>query len=333
MNGPQREFIALCDPEMRLPLPQGSRLARLLPQELVRHACFHGVHHFLLSNLQTPGRTVGYPTAWIAATVELLSEVVRKDAARTLLLRAEGQRILRSLRSVGIDVLVLKGVDFADHLYPLPGLRSSTDIDLMVREPDFGRAGDMLVSLGCRPVAEEGRKHASPYGEELFIIEAAGVAVRVELHWNMVNSPSLRRAVSLAYDDLVTEDGRLDNEGRLLIAAVHGGTGHQFDRLKFLMDLLQLFRRNGGKLDTTWLKERLRRTGSERVLSMACWLVQSMFGESSPQLLLAELALPSPSPLMRRLLSPGLLLGTEPGRTDSLRKMLYRHSLKRRGVT
>jgi hypothetical protein len=136
----------------------------------------------------------------------------------------------------------------------------------------------------------------------------------------------------LAYDDLVTEDGGLENEGRLLIAAVHGGTGHQFDRLKFLVDLLQLFRRSGGKFDTTWLKERVRRTGTERVLSMACWLVQTIFGESSPQLLLAELALPYPSPLLRRLLGTGVLLATLPRRTDRLRKMIFRHSLKRRGV-
>lgn len=332
MTGPQREFIALCDPEMRLPLPPGSRLTRLSPQELCRRACFHGVHHFLLSNLLTPGRTAGYPTTWVVATGELLTEVVRRDAARTLLLRTEGQRILRTLRSVGIEVLVLKGADFADHLYPLPGLRSSTDIDLMVRERDFGRAGDMLVSLGCRSVTEDGRKHAAPYGEESFIHDAAGVAVRVELHWNMVNSPSLRRAVTLAYDDLLAADGSLENEGRLLIAAVHGGTGHQFDRLKFLVDLLQLFRRSDGKFDTTWLKERVRRTGTERVLSIACRLVQTMFGESSPQLLLAELALPSPSPLLLRLLSPGVLLAVEPDRTDRLRKMLFRHSLKRRGV-
>jgi hypothetical protein len=333
MTGPQREFIALCDPEMRLPLPPGSRLTRYSPQELCRRACFHGVHHFLLSNLQTPGRTVGYPPAWIAATVELLTEVVRRDSARTLLLRTECQRIMRTLQSAGIEVLVLKGTDFADHLYPLPGLRSSTDIDLMVREREFGRAGDLLLSLGCIPVNEPGRKHAAPYGEESFTLETAGVAVRVELHRNMVNSPSLRRAVTLAYDDLVTQDGCLENEGRLLIAAVHGGTGHQFDRLKFLVDLLQLFRRSGGKFDATWLKERVRRTGTERVLSMACRLVQTMFGESSPQLLLAELALPLPSPLLRRLLSPGVLLAMEPGRTDRLRKMLFRHSLKRRGVT
>ena len=332
MTGAQREFIALCDPEMLLALPPGSRMPHISPQEICHLACFHGVHHFLLANLQTPGRHVGYPPAWTAATTELLSEVVRRDAACTLLLRAEGQRLLRTLRSVGIEVLVLKGVDFADHLYPLPGLRSSTDIDLLVREREFGRAGDMLVSLGCRPVTEDGRKHAAPYGEETFILEAAGVAVRVELHWNMVNSPSLRRAVTLAYDDLVTADGGLGNEGRLLIAAVHGGTGHQFDRLKFLVDLLQLFRRSGGKFETAWLKERVRRTGTERVLSMACRLVQTMFGESSPQLLMTELALPSPSPLLNWLLSPSVLLATEPGRTDSLRKMLYRRSLKRRDV-
>jgi hypothetical protein len=333
MTGPQREFIALCDPEMLLPLPPGCRLTRFSPQEICQWACFHGVHHFLLANLRTPGRTEEYPPAWRAATVELLAEVVRRDAACTLLLRAEGQRILRALRSAGTGVLLLKGADFADHLYPLPGLRSSTDIDLLVREREFGSAGEKLLSLGCRQVAEHGRKHAAPYGEESFTFEAAGVEVRVELHWNMVNSPSLRRAVTLAYDDLVTEDGRLENEGRLLIAAVHGGTGHQFDRLKFLVDLHQLFRRNGGKFDTAWLKERVRRTGSERVLSMACRLVQTMFGESSPQLLLAELALPSPSPLLRWLLSPGVLLATEPGRTDSLRKMLFRHALKRRDVT
>jgi hypothetical protein len=333
MTGQQREFIALCDPEMRLPLTAGNRLSHISPQELCLRACFHGVHHFLLANMQAPGRTVGYPTTWVVTSGELLTEVVRKDAARTLHLRTEGQRILRTLRSAGIEVLLLKGADFADHLYPLPGLRSSTDIDLLVREREFGRAGDMLVSLGCRQEAEHGRKHAAPYGEELFILDTAGVTVRVELHWNMVNSPSLRRAVTLSYDDLVMEDGGLENEGRLLIAAVHGGTGHQFDRLKFLVDLLQLFRRSGGKFDATWLKERVRRTGSERVLSMACWLVQTMFGEALPQSLLAELALPSPSPLLCWLLSPGVLLAMEPGRTDKLRKMIFRHSLKRRGVT
>ena len=328
MNAPDRVLLTLSDPEGRVRPPAGSGwVPQLSAEELCRRALFHGVHGTVLANLQGASAEA-WPASWRDAAIRALAPVVRIDAARGMLLSAYGLRMCRALEAAGLPALLLKGADFADHLYPRPALRSFTDIDLLVRPEDFARAGRVLLEEGCVRHSDGPLKHAAAYGEEVYLLTVAGVTLRVELHWNLVNSPSLHRTVHVVLDDLLDNAGGFGHEGRLLLAAVHAGSGRQFDRLKFLVDLLQLLRR-GETMNLPWLAKRAGRTGSNRVLATACWLVATLFKSPEARIMGRRLGLTPPPFWCRWLLSPPLVMrGLSPRGGDGLRKNLFRQYLK-----
>ncbi len=306
-----KEFVALSDPLTRLPLPEAPAIHRIPPETFFHKACFHGVHPIVHANLENHQKTERYPKEWWNQLMRLLSPCILGEAGRCLMLRAQGEKILQSFQEKELDALILKGADFADHLYPLPARRSFTDIDILVPRPYFEKARMQLLKMGHQPLNEGARKHDKAYGEEVFTLASGGISLRVELHWNLVNSPALQKSISVQYDDLVNESGLLSNEGRLLIAAVHGATGHQFDRLKFLIDLLQIFRSTEGVYDLPYLARQLRKTGAEQSLSMGCWLVYALFKKSDALQLLTELNIPRPSLITRLALQSSALLNSE----------------------
>jgi hypothetical protein len=327
-------FLALCDPESIGP-SANCRFSTQdpVPEEFCRKATFHGVHGLLLANLQNPVWQDIVSSEWNEAMQKELTPIVRADRARGLALRAQGERILQVLRSSNIPVQLIKGADFADHLYPRPELRSFTDIDLLVRPEDFQSAQDLLLEWGCQPHYTGALKHAATYGETVFTSKVASLQLRVELHWNLVNSPALQKAMSVTLNDLLDEHGTLRHEGRLLLAAIHAGTGHQFDRLKFLLDLRQIFRGLRKQPDRPWLSERITRTGCWQVLATACWLTENLFQCNDAHWLRLQLGIKPPSLLWRRVLSPGLVLRAhQPNIADALRKNLYRQHLKKNPV-
>lgn len=327
-------FLALCDPESSGPSSRYRFSTQdLIPAELCKKAAFHGVHSLLLANLKNTAWQDIASREWCEAMQKELTPIVRADRARCLALRVQGERILQVLRAGSIPVQLIKGADFADHLYPRPELRSFTDIDLLVRPEDFQSAQDLLRDCGCQPHQSGALKHAETYGETAFTCKLAGLQLRVELHWNLVNSPALQKAMSVTLNDLLDGHGALRHEGRLLLAAIHAGTGHQFDRLKFLLDLRQIFRGLRKQADLPWLSERITRTGCRQVLAMACWLTENLFQCNDARRLRLQLGMKPPSLLCRRVLSPGLVLRAhQPNIADAMRKNLYRQHLKKNPI-
>jgi len=57
-------------------------------------------------------------------------------------------RVLRALRRGGIRAAVLKGAHLAEAFYGNPGLRSMSDLDILLEEKDLGRAVDLLREAG-----------------------------------------------------------------------------------------------------------------------------------------------------------------------------------------
>jgi len=75
-----------------------------------------------------------------------------RDAGAMLHLRrgAELRRVAAALQSHGILFLVLKGMVLADAVYPVPGLRFMTDIDLLVHPQQGAAAREVAFTLGYR---------------------------------------------------------------------------------------------------------------------------------------------------------------------------------------
>jgi len=153
----------------------------------------------------------------------------------------------------------------------------------------------------------------------------------VEIHWNLVNSPSLRRALSVTYEDLQLETHqnrpRPSATATLLIAAVHGVASHGIDRLQLLGDVVQAVRGTAGTLDEAWLAQAVPQTGTGRTLATALALAHKVYGEPNCLNLMKRLGIERRAWPGNLLLTRGVVLRAHASR-DSFRRQLLREFLK-----
>ncbi len=342
--GTSRWLIALADPEGAehplpvKPLPVGAA------KELLDLADRHGVLPAIFENLTAVMREHGPDMAFASANgarADLDGVLSRAKAALlaraslTMALRVQLREIIAALAVKHLPAVVLKGADFADRLYPRPHLRPFTDIDVLVPREAFADAARLMADLGYSP-GKMSMKHADGYGERSWRRpDKPGGAV--EVHWNLVNSPAVRRGVSVGYEDLalLPPDGdqrlpRPTAASMLLIAAVHGATSHAFDRLGLLCDIRQAARGRAGAIDCAWLAEAHASTGASLALSVALDLAGRLLADESCAALRRRLSLPAPNPICRMLLTRGVVLRSH-AKADSFRRQLFRSMLKRSG--
>lgn len=243
--------------------------------------------------------------------------------AMTLRLRL--QPILQALRENGVNAVVLRGPEFADRLYPQPGLRLFTDLDILVPRVSVETASTTLRQLGYQLQNLKNLKHTAPYGEQVWKHPDHGQE-QVEIHWNLVNSPAVQHGVSVELVDLQFDraTGQLTPASLLLIAVVHGATSHSFDRLQILCDIRQIARQ---AVDEEYLAAICKQTGSTLSMLTGLSLAERAFSDPSCRRLRQRLA--RTGLLARWVLTPSAVLRSE-SPLNKLRRQLFRELLKRR---
>jgi hypothetical protein len=335
-------LLALSDPLGPPEVLPTSRLSVPDLEQLCDLGARHGVLPAVIANVKRVAARQG-PDRFLAAGASPADEALAgamtaagprllQGAALSLLLRRQACEVTAALLRESVPATVIKGPEFADRLYSSPSLRQFTDVDVLVPQALTPQAHRVMEGLGYRP-CQTRMKRSTGYGELAWRRRDAEGAV--EVHWDLVNSPSLRSAVSVQYDDLrwTPADGascaaRLSGESLLLIAAVHGAASHGFDRLQVLYDVAQAARGAAGPLDDAWLAEAARRTGAAFALATALRLCETVLGERRCGQLLERLALRAPGRLGALLLSRRAILSAH-ARRDSLRRQAFRELLKR----
>ena len=338
-------LLALAEPN-GLPLPPAAQtLRRGEVGKLCEFAAWHGVLPAVVSNLRKvralhgPQRIIAGGNAGPAQSEldEALKWAHRRVVHMTwvsLMLRAQLGPIGAALAKRGIPAIVLKGADFADRLYPATSFRPFGDIDILVRPKAVAETEDVMGRLGYKQSREPRMKHQFGYSQRSWGLQGSGGDV--EIHWNLVNSPSLQRSLSVEYEDLQIEkshpgDGGLDRPSAssvLLIAAVHAATSHTFDRLRLVCDVWQSLCGAAGELDEDWLSRAARRTGSGLALATAVMLAEKTFGGAKPGRLAGLLDRSPTVRISQILLTPGVVLQSQTPLGAS-RRSLFRELLKR----
>jgi len=255
-------------------------------------------------------------------------------AALSMAIRSQIREVAVEFKAAGVPVAVLKGADFADHLYPDPSLRPFTDLDLLVSERRVADAEAVMSRMGYVS-RDASMKYDDGYGERSWVRPDRHEGT-VEIHWNLVNSPTIRRGVSVAWEDLAFENSPTASDGisrptapaRLLIAAVHAAASHGFDRLGPLYDICLASRRCQSETDVEWLSAAARRTGAERSLAASLALARRLLDEPACRRLQEAMRLPGRG-AWSILLTPGVVLRGH-SRLDSFKRQLFRELLKRR---
>jgi hypothetical protein len=180
--------------------------------------------------------------------------LVRHAIGTSLVLRHQARRVLAALNEAGIAGAIVKGPAFADRLYPDAGLRPFGDADILVRPADRTAVAPVMGRLGFRTqvVADS---HGDDHHEDQWFPETQP-GILIEIQDDLVHAPSIARRKRFGLDEvLMAGAGDPAAPGALLLtAAVHGGIGHQCDRLRFLVDICQAARRM--PLDTDWARLR-----------------------------------------------------------------------------
>lgn len=212
------------------------------------------------------------------------------------------RELLSAFEPESVPAIPLKGPALGEALYPDPGLRPFTDLDLLVPATDLARTLELLSALGYRHL-EGGR----PLAYEVAYAGAACFVRRdkspedlpLDVHWRLLDHLSGSRAAEADLQEVWTRAIKVEGwgwpmlalcpEDLLLYLALHLAFHHALSGIVWELDLALLLRRHGGALDWEAVVERARRWRLAGALCFALRRVQERFGVGPPPTLLARL--------------------------------------------
>jgi len=328
-------LIILSQPEYSSTNFPSKKLTPYQLDELVESADWHGVLPSVIKNLNkcsedfSSGRIVDckeHSKVFSDIMCKAMSNF-RKRAAIQMLLGFQEKQINEEFKKRKIPYMVIKGTQFATRLYESDSLRFSSDVDILVPKKVLTDAADVMLSLGYEP-EDPDMKYSSDYGQAGWLRKKQPGG-KVEVHWNLVNSPTIRQGVSVTYEQLqLNGNGQVSPASILLIASVHAATSHCFDRLGLLVDILRSVRGIAGEIDLDWLKDTVKRTGATKLMSVAFSLTEKIFKEPLCRKLRKRMDIPYMF-LENIILSPSMVMRAHCG-IDLARRKLFRELLKRR---
>ncbi len=213
------------------------------------------------------------------------------NAVRNVALARELTRLTTLFEQHGVEPLALKGPALAMAAYGAITLRQFTDLDLLVREREVGRAFEILLQDGYAPRAGFGLADLSRRGAfELAMVNPA-TPTEIDLHWRLVppyfalapeGEGLWQRAVSVEIEGTAVRT--LATADHLLYLCAHGAK-HGWEALGGICDLAELMRRS--PIDWNELRARTDHIGAHRVLALGLLLAHELLDAPVPASLLA----------------------------------------------
>ena len=234
---------------------------------------------------------------WPRAVRQALEDEARAAVARELLIQRELLRVLEALDRHGVHPLLFKGTALAYAHYPHPSLRSRSDTDVLIREPDRGAVRDALAPLGYAPsLLCDGEILFRQF--ELARDDRFGVSHALDVHWAI--STQVAFASVLVYQEMwprarhapaLGPHARVPApEDALLLALIHPAMHHRNQpRLLWTYDVHLL----AGALepaDFDALGRRVTRKGIAAVCAHGLRNARETFGTVVPPAVLDALA-------------------------------------------
>jgi hypothetical protein len=280
---------------------------------LLSRASDEGMMGILYDQLDRAGLLHGLPQA----AQQRLQRAFRYHALDYQLKRSALEE-LAALEPTGIQLLLLQGMAILDRIYPSPGMRPLSDIDLLIRRDDLMLMGERLVALGYAAIS----RYPPVYVRD---------DIRVDLHSELAYLSRVEpRDAPLRVDDgplwaaaIPWKEGTrlrtLSPADQIILLSAHLQK-HSFGRLIWFVDIGRLLRiyLSNGLSDGAWrsLAERAARLRLEKPLHAVGAYLRTVF-----ELPLPDTAAPVPSlGRMERALLARLL---DNRRFDGMGDLLY----------
>lgn len=210
----------------------------------------HGVTPLLYGALKAAGTLDAAPAA---ARIALRAEYAHIWAENTLVLNELAQLIDLLCTRHQIPVVLLKGVALLHTLYPDPGWRPLSDVDLLVPQAHAAAAAALLQANGYAPTLEMQPGMAHRYGNEQAFARQTGMRVHVDLHWQLYSRRYFRRRRALDWHWAQTAEVKVADqaarvfrpEAQLLHLCAHLMLHHRHQaRLLWTYDIARLLGRD-----------------------------------------------------------------------------------------
>jgi hypothetical protein len=171
-----------------------------------------------------------------------LKENYEKGVFQNLFIKNQTDLVLRRFEELGMDVIPLKGVYFAEKYFGHVGARATSDIDLLIRVQDLENAIEIVNALGFSSEEEliPGHFHCSfskglPY---------SSVPLVVELHWGIVKERTSRFQINDIWSQSkpigeYSHIRELSHLHSFYIICLHGWR-HNLDSLRYFIDIIQM---------------------------------------------------------------------------------------------
>jgi hypothetical protein len=287
-----REMLLLCA-TADISTSSKERISQILVGSLdwtyfLNLAKFHGTTLLITHALVTNGLSSHVPQPYL----EQLNQIYNSNLYRNVILSNELKKLLAAFSQHGIKAIVLKGTILAYQLYGNPGLRTVTDMDILIPLEKVTQASSLIMEMGYRQsFSSQAWDH--PF-HELPYCKMAQFPFMIELHWDLddqriVTAPSQeiwRRAKLLD-----TPEGTvmvLSPEDILLFLSNHLSK-HSSQLLRSLIDIAELLKKYNGTLDWDYILKSAHKWGVKTAVYCAL--------KRSKELLLA----PVPASVIRAL--------------------------------
>jgi len=221
---------------------------------------------------------------------ESLHRVYLNATARNMVMLHHSGSILQALKQHSLDVIPLKGLYLAEAVYPAIGLRTFSDLDLLIRRSDLDAALRTLQETGYRLTTwydpadpNQDIKHLPPLEKEGW--------PPIELHWSIMEEEApfpvdiegiWQRAVParIAGVDVLA----MDTRDLILHLAIHNTYQHKLRaRLRSLYDIALILHQNPGQMNWPCLIDMASGWKMERVLWLTLHLVRDLLGTEISQ--------------------------------------------------
>jgi hypothetical protein len=227
----------------------------------------HRLAGLLLERLKEPSSAVE------ASQRDQARAASRLASVRSLQLEQLLAESIASLDAARVDVRVLKGAAHARCLYPRPELRPYSDVDLLVRGPQWAQAVDVLMSAGCvRQHPEVSHGFDARFGKGATFRTPTGIGI--DLHRTLVAGYfGMRIDLDSLFErpQAMSVGGMsclaLSPEAQLLHAAVHATLSDYEPKLISVRDVLNASMVDG--LDVNEALDLASRWGATAVLARA----------------------------------------------------------------
>jgi hypothetical protein len=154
-------------------------------------AIYHGIAGLLVERASALGD-------WPAELVGRLRDQARAQAMWELRHHQLLARLLAAWHAAGIRALVMKGTALAYDLYANPAARSRADTDLLVPSGEAARAKEILAEQGYAKGVLGGVNEKFALQEPWSLVLADGGSHSIDLHWQVMNAPSLKDLLTFA---------------------------------------------------------------------------------------------------------------------------------------